>query len=334
MIDPMNRRAFVTGLGAVGARPLAAEAQQAGRMYRVGMLNVGYGAALVQSSPLPRFFQRLRELGWVEGQNIAFERRAAVDPQQDLDVFATELIRARVDVILAAGGPATLNAARRMTKSIPIVMVASSRDPIAEGLVRSYARPGGNITGIVTAPPGFTGKQLELLLSADGRGNSRFGVLWDTTTGPARVDEQTAETIRALGIDFRHFDVHTPPDLDAAIVAAANERVGLIIIAGTPRFIGISRQILELLTKYRLPGISVWRSFADAGLLMAYGPDLKSEFGQAADYVDKILKGSNPADLPGEHPTKFEPGINLKTGKALGLTIPPSLLLRAEQVIE
>jgi ABC-type uncharacterized transport system substrate-binding protein len=330
----MDRRRFLlTSFAGAITAPLGAGAQQAGKMYRVGILSVA-GGALVQSSPLPAFFQRLRDLGWVEGQNIAFERRVAFDPQQDLKVFAAELIRAQVDVILAAGGPATLNAARSMTKSIPIIMVASSRDPIADGLVRSYARPGGNITGIVTAPPGFTGKQLELLLNAVGGGNSRLGVLWDTTTGPARVDEQTAETIRALGIDFRHFDVHTPADLDAAIAAAANERVGGLIIAGTPRFIGNSRQILELLTKYRLPGISIWRIFADAGLLMAYGPDLKSEFGRAADYVDKILRGAKPADLPVEQPTKFELVINAKTAKALGLTIPPSLLLRADQVIE
>jgi putative tryptophan/tyrosine transport system substrate-binding protein len=131
------RRAFVIGLGAMLAAPLAGEGQQAGKMYRVGILGVGYGGALVQSSPLPSFFQGLRELGWVEGQNIVFERRVAVDPQQNLNVFAAELIQARVDVILAAGGPATLNAARNTTKSVPIVMVASSRDPIADGLVRS-----------------------------------------------------------------------------------------------------------------------------------------------------------------------------------------------------
>jgi putative ABC transport system substrate-binding protein len=213
-------------------------------------------------------------------------------------------------------------------------MVASSRDPVGEGLIRSYARPGGNITGIVTAPQGFTGKQIELLHNVVGGGNPRFGLLRDATTGPLRIDAPTAETTRALGIDLRVFDVLTPDELGAGIAAAAKERVAGLILPGSPMLVANRRQLAESLLKYRLPGISVWRSFAEAGLLMAYGPDLRSEFRRAADYVDKILKGASPADLPVEQPTKFELVINAKTAKALGLTLPPSLLLRADQVIE
>jgi putative tryptophan/tyrosine transport system substrate-binding protein len=285
-------------------------------------------------SPLQAtFLQALRDLGWVEGRNLLVERRVAEAPDERLAQAAAELVRLKPDVIFAASGPASLNAAREATKTIPIVMVASSRDPIGTGLVQSYARPGGNITGLVTAPEELTGKQLELLKTVVPH-LSRAGFLHDATVGPFRLEKATVETSRALGVEVLPFEVRAPADFGGAVAAAVKERVGGLVFAGSPMFVRYRQQIAELLTKHRLPGISVWRSFAEAGVLMAYGPSLSDQFHRAAAYVDKILKGAKPADLPVEQPTKFELVINLKTAKALGLTIPPSLLLRADQVIE
>jgi len=212
-------------------------------------------------------------------------------------------------------------------------MVASSRDPIATGLIQSYARPGGNITGLVTAPEELTGKQLELLKTAV-QGLSRVGFLHDATLGALRLEKATIETARALDIDIVPFDIHGPADFGGGVAAAVKERVGGLVISGSPMFGRYRQQIAELLTKHRLPGICVWRSFAEVGVLMAYGPSLSDQFRRAAAYVDKILKGAKPGDLPVERPAKFELVINLKTAKALGLTIPPSLLGRADEVIQ
>ncbi len=326
----MNRRAFISGIafGFLGL-PLVTEAQQSAKVYRIGILFIGGGPRTV----VDPFFQGLRDLGWVEGQNIVIERRNAEGHEERLPALAAELIHLKVDVILAAGGPASQNAARDATKTIPIVMVASSRDPIGDGLIKSYARPGGNITGIVTAPEELTGKQLELL-KAVARGLSRVGVLWDATTGPFRLQKETAEAARSLGIEVLPFEVREPADLNGTFNAASKARVGGLIFGGSPMFVRNRRQLADLLTRHRLPAISVWRSFTEAGVLMAYGPSLPDQFRRAATHVDKILKGADPGDIPVERPTKFELVINLKTAKALGLTVPQSVLLRADEVIE
>jgi putative ABC transport system substrate-binding protein len=310
---------------------LDAEGQQSAKMPRVGVLGIGGGPQTVADS----FLQGLRDLGWVDGQNVIIERRSAEGREERLPALAAELIHLKVDVILAAGGPASLNAAREATKTIPIVMVASSRDPIGDGLIKSYPRPGGNITGLVTAPEELTGKQLELLREVR-RGLSRVGILWDATatTGPFRIQKETAEVAQTLGIELLPFEVRGPTDFDVALAAATKERVGGLLFAGSPMFVRNRRQIADLLTKERLPAISVWSSFTEAGVLMAYGPSLPDLFRRAASHVDKILKGTKPGELPVERPTKFELVINLKTAKALGLTIPQSVLLRADQVIE
>jgi putative ABC transport system substrate-binding protein len=331
----MDRREFLGTLaaGLLGA-PLAVQAQQSGKSPRIGVLNIGGGAGSVGAGTvLDPFFQGLRDLGWGEGQNVVIERRNAEGHEERLPGLAAELINLKVDVILAAGGPASLNAARDATKTIPIVMVASSRDPIGTGLIKSYAHPGGNITGIVTAPEELTGKQLEFL-RAVAPGLSRVGVLWDATGGPFRLQEETAEAARSLGVEVLPFEVLEPAGLDGAFSAAAKARVGGLIFGGSPMFGRNRRQIADLLTRHRLPGISVWRNFSEAGVLMSYGPSLAEQFRRAAIYVDKILKGAKPADLPVERPTKFELVINLKTAKALGLTIPQSLLGRADEVIQ
>ena len=329
-----TRRQFV-GIVAGGllASPIAAHAQpSAKKPPTLGILAIVTGAP---QGPviLATFLQALQDLGWVEGRNLLIERRIAEAPDERLAQAAAELVRLKVDVILAASGPATLNVAREATKTIPIVMVASSRDPIATGLIQSYARPGGNITGLVTAPEELTGKQLELLKTAVPR-LSLAGFLHDATVGPFRLEKATVETSRALNIDIHPFEVREPADFGRAVAAAVKERVGGVIASGSPMFVRYRQQIAELLTKHRLPGISVWRSFAEAGLLMAYGPSLSDQFRRAAGYVDKILKGAKPADLPVERPTTFELVINLKTAKALGLTIPQSLRGRADEVIE
>ena len=327
----IERRTFMALVsGSLLAAPLAAEAQPSRKPPIVGVLGVsGEGPA----AGIDRFFQGLRDLGWVEGQSVIIERRIAEGREERLPALAAELILLKVDVILAAGGPASLNAARDATKTIPIVMVASSRDPIGTGLIQSYARPGGNITGLVTAPEELTGKQLELLREARP-GLSRVGILWDATTGPFRLQKETAEVAQTLGIELLPFEVHGPADFDGTVAAATKQRVGGLLFAGSPMFVRNRRKIADLLAKHRLPAISVWRSFTEAGVLIAYGPSLPDLFRRAAVYVDKILKGAKPGDLPVERPTKFELVINLKTAKALGLTIPQSVLARADQIIQ
>jgi putative ABC transport system substrate-binding protein len=331
---PLPRRTFVTLVaGGLLVSPVVAHTQQsAKKLPTLGVLALA-GGAQIGSNAQAAFSQGLRDLGWVEGRNLLVERRIVEAPDERLAQAATELVRLRVDVILAAAGPASLNAAREATKTIPIVMVASSRDPIGIGLIQSYARPGGNITGLVTAPEELTGKQRELLKTAV-QGLSRVGFLHDATVGPFQLERATVETSRALGIDIQPFDVHGPADFRSGVAAAVKEHVGGLIVAGSPVFVRYRQEIAELLMKHRLPGISVWRSFAETGVLMSYGPSLSDQFRRAAAYVDKILKGAKPGDLPVERPTTFELVINLKTAKALGLTIPPSLLARADQVIE
>ena len=328
----MDRRTFiVAGIASLTAA-LAAEAQYVGKGSKtLGVLTLVRGDS---PGPTQGFFQGLKDLGWVEGKNLTIERRAAEGHEERLPDLALELVRLNVDVILAAGGPATLNAARHATKTIPIVMVASARDPVGDGLIQSYARPGGNVTGIVTAPDEITGKQLELLKTLTA-GASRVGVLWDSTTGRAfRLSDETYRAARALGVELLGFEVRGPSEFAGAIAAAAGQRVGGMLFAGSPMFVQNRQEIADLLIKNRLPAISVWRSFADAGVLLAYGPSLSELFRRAATYVHKILGGMNPADIPVEQPAKFELVINLKTAKDLGLTLPPSLLARADQVIE
>jgi len=326
----MDRRRFLlTSLAGALAEPLAAEGQRSGKIPRLGILSIGGGPPTV----VEPFFQGLRELGWLDGQNLIIERRIAEGQEERLPALAAELIHLNVDVILAAGGPASLNAAHNATKTIPIVMVASSRDPIGTGLIKSYARPAGNITGLVTAPEELTGKQLELLREVRPA-FSRIGILWDATSGPFRLQKETAAVAQALGVELLPFEVRGPTEFEVRVLAATKERIGGLIFAGSPMFGRNRIQIADLLIKYRLPAISVWSSFAEAGVLMAYGPSLPDLFRRAAVYVDKILKGADPGEIPVERPTKFELVINLKTAKALALTIPPSLLARADQVIE
>jgi len=326
----MDRRVFIGAMaGGLLAAPLAAGAQTAGRVARVGYLD------LTRNEFFEAFKDQLRGLGWIEGRNLAIEYRLAANAQQLTDL-AAELTRLNVDVILPGGGPATLRAVRDSTKSIPIVMVASTNDPIRDGLITSFAHPGGNITGIVSSPEELVGKRLELLKEAVP-GLSRVGLLWDATFPVAlfgRIRTQSEEIARSLHLELLTFEAREPADFDSAASAAARARVGGLLVVGSPLFVENRGKIADLLTKYRLPAMSQWSSLAEAGLLMTYGFSLVEQFRRAAAFVDKILRGAKAAELPVEQQTRVELVINLKTAKALGLTIPPSLLQRADQVIE
>ncbi len=338
-----SRRAALLILLAVGLllTPLTAEAQSAGKVPKIGWLSAAPPPApAAQRHPaIEGFLQRLRELGYIEGRTIVIEYRFAEGKFDRLPGLADDLVRLKVAVIVTAGGPASLSAAMQATSSIPIVMAAASGDPVRAGIVKSLARPGGNVTGIAAAvDAGIVGKRLELLKEVVP-GLVRVAMLWDANDGPyvgSVASKEADAAARSLGLHLLPHEVRTPTDFDRAVGAALEERVGALYIRATPLFSGPRRApLIELAMRHQLPTISTWRDFAEAGGLMAYGAiSLHEQFRRAAGYVDRILKGAKPADLPVEQPTKYELVINLKTAKALGLTIPPSLLLRADHVIE
>jgi putative tryptophan/tyrosine transport system substrate-binding protein len=328
----MDRRAFVTGLGAALAAPLAAEAQQMERLYRIGILgNVSiaepYGASLWGA-----FVQGLRELGYADGQNISLEYVSSEGKYERLPALAAELVRRKVDVIVV---PADQNAlaVKQATSSIPIVMIG---DPVGTGLVANLARPGGNITGLsALAGPEIVGKQLELLKATLPQ-VSRIAILRNPGNPTHAIWLRQADSAaRSLTIQVQTLEARGPDEFGRAFKAMTTEGVGAVLILTDGMFSNHMIRIADLAMKSRLPAMGP-RNMVDAGagILMSYGPIGPELFRRAATYVDKILKGAKPGDLPIEQPTKFELVINLKTAKALGLTIPPSLLLRADQIIE
>jgi putative ABC transport system substrate-binding protein len=310
--------------------PLAADAQPAGKVWRIGVLLPG---PLVPLPPGAVALQlRLLELGYVEGQNIAFEYRSAENKLERLPDLAAELVRLKVDIIYATVTPAA-QAAKNATKTIPIVFSASS-DPVGFGLVASLARPGGNVTGMSNAGPDLSGKRLELLKEVVP-GVSRVAVLWNSANAViAHQVKETEAAAKVLGIQLQVVGVRGPDDIEGALAVSARGRVGALIVLADFLTVYHRGRIADLAAKNRLPAIYELREFVAAGGLMAYGPSLPDMGRRAAIYVDKILKGAKPADLPVEQPTKFELVINMKTAKALGLTIPQSVLLRADHVIE
>jgi len=307
--------------------PLAAHAQPAGKVYRIGYL----GNVRPPPPVWEAFLRGLREFGWVEGQNIVIERRNAEGRFERLPDLAADLVGLRVDIIVASGSPAPL-AAKRATNTIPIVMM-NAGDPVGSGLVTSLGRPGGNVTGLSLLAPALVGKQLELLKEIVPE-VKRAAVL--TNPGyPARAIMLTEAdgAARQLGLQLQVLDARGPGEFEAAFSAMTRERAGGLLILVDPMFFGERKRLADLAARSRLPAVSGLREFADAGILMAYGASLSDLFRRAATYVDKILKGRKPADLPVEQPTKFELVINLKTAKALGLTIPQSMFIRADEVI-
>ncbi len=321
--------AVVLAVGLVLA-PRAAEAQQTGKVYRIGY--VGNSSPSLEPKLLSAFRDGLRDLGYVEGQNIRIEYRWAEGRYERFPDFMAELIRLKVDLIVVAGTPATL-AAKRATNAIPIVMAVIG-DALEAGVVPSLARPGGNITGLSTVVPELEGKRLELLKQALPK-LSRLAVLANPANPFVAVAwRQTQRAAETLHIKLQRVDVRQPEEFGNAFSVIANERPDALTVMAD-RFILTHRaQIIAFGTKSRLPGMFPYWEFVEEGGLMAYGPSYADMFRRSATYVDKILKGVKPADLPVEQPTKFELMINLKTAKTLGLTIPQTLLLRADQVIE
>jgi ABC-type uncharacterized transport system substrate-binding protein len=329
----VDRRAFLGILaGSLLAAPLAAEAQQAAKVARIGYL----AGSLAATPHLPEAFrQGLRDLGYVEGRNLVIEYRDAEGKYERLPALAAELVALKVDVIVAGGAPQAL-AAKQATRTIPIVF-ASSPDPVESGLVTSLARPGGNVTGLSFLAPELVGKRLEQLTQAVP-GVNRVAVLWQPGGWGERTDKDmlkaTEVAARALGVLLQFVEARGPADFDRAFSDMTRARAGALTVLGSVMFFGERRRLVDLAAKNRLPAVYPSREYVDARGLMAYGANFADLFRRAATYVDRILKGAKPGDLPVEQPTKYELVINLKTAKALGLTIPPSLLQRANQVID
>ncbi len=324
----MDRRTFISSvtLGLL-APPLAAEAQPAGKVYRIGVIASGVNPRSV--SFFQAFEQRLRELGWVDGKNLVIDFQMPKG-SRDFPAIAADLVRQNVDLILAGGPEASLKAARRATSTIPIVMVALNYNPVEKGHVASLARPGGNVTGVFTLAPELGAKQLELLKEVLPR-VTLVGVLWDAfATDQLPILDASAPK---LNVQLEKVEVRPQYDLEQAFLTLKQRRVGAVLVVGSPIFFRDQIRIAELAIRHRLPAGGFVSGVA-GGLLLGYGVPVSVPYRHAADYVDKILKGAKPSDLPIEQPTKFELVINLKTAKALGLTIPPSLLQRADQVIE
>jgi putative tryptophan/tyrosine transport system substrate-binding protein len=316
-------------LGAALGAPTDADAQGS-RTARVGRLS-SISAETDQAS-LAAFRSRMRELGWVEGRNLTVVARYAEGRAARLPEVADELVRQGVDVILAGSSPGVL-AAQRATSTIPIVMVTTG-DPLAEGIVKSLARPGANVTGVTAIGQALNTKRLELIKEAVP-GASRVGVLLDARSlYTARLVAERERAARTLALDVRLFEVREPDDFEAAFAAARTERMDALLVQTTSFFITHRKRIVELAAHSRVPAVYGEREFVDAGGLMFYGASLRDMYRDAAVYVDKILRGAKPADLPIEQPSKLELIINLKTAKALGITIPPSILVRADRIVE
>jgi len=310
--------------------PLSSDGQQGGKVPRIGFL--GGASPSAAAHLVDAFRQGLRDLGYVEGQNIAIEYRFAEGKAERLPDLAAELVRLRVDVIVAPNPTGAL-AAKNATTTIPIVM-AIAGDPVGLGLVASLARPGGNITGMSNVAVELAPKQLQLLKQAVPK-VSRVAVLWNPANKANALSLRELEVAaRSLGVQLQPLEARSPDDFDRAFAAIARERAGALVVFGDALVLLHQRRIIDLAAKARLPAMYARRELVDAGGLMSYSPSFTDLFRRAATYVDKILRGTKPGDLPVEQPTKFELVINIKTAKTLGLTIPQSVLIRADQIIQ
>jgi len=328
-MNPHKLFIVIVALGVLAA-PLPAAAQPPAKVPRIGFL--GSGSPSTYGPLIVAFRQGLRDLGYVEGQNVVIELRWAEERSERLPDLAAELVRLKVDVILTHAGPNAL-VAKQATTTIPIV-VAFAADLVGSGLVASLARPGGNVTGLNLLSPELGGKRLQLLKEAVP-GLSRVAVLWNPAL-PAVVAimRETEAAARTLGVQLQSLEVRGPDDFESAFAAATRGRARALITVEQPLAFIHRARIVDFAAKSRLPAIYPFKEFVDTGGLMSYGAHAADLWRRAATYVDKILKGAKPADLPVEQPTRFELVINMKTAKALGLTIPQSILIRADQVIQ
>jgi len=325
----LDRRTFVCTLtGSLLAAPLAAAAQQAGRVYRIGVL-MNKASDPAESRQWQGLWLGLRERGWIQGENLLIELREAEGNSSRVPELAADLVRRKMDLIVTRGSLFT-GAVKAATSSIPIVFIAHA-DPVGTGHVASLARPGGNITGLAILQTELGAKGLEILRSV-GPTITRIAVLWHPGTPSAAPGlKALEEPARRLRLELQPVGARSPAELEGAFAAMARARAQGVVVLATPIFFGERQRLGEL---HRLPTMFQIRDYAEAGGLMSYGADLADLYRRAAIPVDKILKGAKPGDIPIEQPTKFELIINLKTAKALGLTIPPSLLQRADQLIE
>jgi len=310
--------------------PLASDAQQTGTVYRIGFL--GNSTAALEANLVGPFREGLRDLGYDEGRNVLIEYRWAEGKYERFPALIAELIALKVDVIVTAGTPATL-AVKKATTSVPLVMVAVG-DPVGTGIVASLNRPGGNITGLTSISPELEGKRLELLREVVPK-LSRVAVLWNPVS-PFQViaEKEVRAAAQVLRMNVLSLGVRTPEELKDALAAIARERPGALLVLADRLFLHNRALIMEFAAQNRLPGVHAYRELVEAGGLMSYGPSYAGMHRRAAYYVDKILKGGKPADLPVERPATFELVVNLKAAKALGLTMPQSVLLRATEVIQ
>jgi putative ABC transport system substrate-binding protein len=311
--------------------PLLAVAQPVGKARRLGMLIPGSSSDFAPR--IEAFRHGLRDLGYIEGRNIIIESRFAEGQADRLPALVADLIRLQVDVLVIDGNLA-IRAAQHATTTIPIVMAVSGGDPVGQGVVASLARPGGNITGLSLMLPEVSGKRLELLREAVPT-LSHVAVLWNPDgSGSTLVFKETQTAAHALGLQLQSLEVRRPDEFAQAFAAMTREHADALVVISNELFLGHRSQLAELTVRHRLPAMFHLRECAEAGGLMAYGPDAADMYWRAATYVDKILKGAMPAALPVEQPVKFVLVLNLKAAKALGLAMPPALLFQADQVIK
>ncbi len=311
---------------------IAVEAQQPAKAPRIGVLLPGNPATAARNPRMQAFYQALRDFGWIEGQNVVFERRYAEGQYGRLSALATELTRLHVDIIVTASTPPAV-AAKSATTSIPIVILDPG-DPVATGLVTSLARPGGNVTGVASIAPDLAAKRLQLLKEAAPK-VSRVAVLFNAAIPPAEVAlRELQAAAQTLGVHIGPVGVEGPSGLEDAFGAIAKERAAALVVFPDPLTFTNQDRIVAFAAKGRLAAMFGAREFVDAGGLMSYGPNYPGMFRRGAYYVDRILKGTRPFDLPVEQPTRFELVVNLRTAKALGLAIPPSIMARADHLIQ
>jgi putative ABC transport system substrate-binding protein len=328
----MKRRAFIAAFGGAAAWPMVARAQQAERMRRIGVLMPGTADDAEYQARMAAFLQRLQQLGWTDGRNVEIDTRWAAGDANLIRKYVAELVALAPDVILAPGST-TVGPLLQATRTVPIVF-ATLLDPVGAGFVDSLARPGGNATGFIAFEYGLSGKWLELLKQI-APSLTRVAILRDPATAAGIGQFAAIQSVApSFGVELRPIDIREAGEIERAVTAfARSSNGGLIVTAGSGSAIH-SNQIITLAARHKLPAVYGDRHFVTGGGLISYGPDRVDQYRQAAAYIDRILKGEKPGDMPVQAPTKYELVINLKTAKALGLAAPPSLLSRADEVIE